>query len=226
MINRKFKVLSITMAAVMLMSVGAACTTVSTDASSSVPSETSIISGYSLVGGWTCPTSYRIDSYLKHVFEKGIMTGSDHSFKPALLLATKSSTGTDYCFLAVKTGATSSDKTYALIYINAAAKASNVTLLKTEPIALAGSWFYPDSCEVTEDIDYITKGATLEFMGSEYEAVAFLATRPASSNDFAVICKVIPNVEKAVCAYQVVIFNEDYSGLSTVGECQELNIGV
>ena len=225
MINRKFKVLSITMAAVMLMSFGAACTTVSTDASSSVPSETSIISGYSLVGGWACPGSYRIDSYLKNVFEKGIMTGSDHSFKPVLLLATKSSTGTDYCFLAVKTGATSSDKTYALIYINVASH-SNVTLLKTEPIALAGSWVYPDSCEVTEDIDYITKCATLEFMGSEYETVAFLATRPASGNDFAVICKVIPNVEKAVCAYQVVIFNEDYSGLSTVGECQELNIGV
>ena len=218
------KVVSIALTAATMASFIAACKTEEPTASYETIN-TSGLHGSGLIGGWNVPDSYDIDDKLQSVFDAGMSRSDDRNYKAIALLATDVVAGTNYCFLASKRGATSSDTTFALVYINENLNGES-WFVKAQPFELDGSWTYPESNKITDEAHYVIMKATVNLMGSNFEPVAYLGKRDTTMSDYAIVCKITPALDNPVSSFQVVYVSEDVSGNPTVYNCQELTIGL
>ncbi len=171
-----------------------------------------------MTGGWSMPVQNAVElpKDVKAGFDK--VAGKD--LVPVALVAQQVVSGTNDMILCRKgneyrmitlyrdlqgTSSITNDVPFVLTdYTNGGDK------LQTTP--LAGGWHTPSeltSIPLPDDAKTAFKNASLGFSGNNIESMALLGTQVVAGMNYAVLCRVTPDVENAVSTVQVIIIYSD-----------------
>lgn len=171
-----------------------------------------------MTGGWSMPVQNAVElpKDVKAGFDK--VAGKD--LVPVALVAQQVVSGTNDMILCRKgneyrmitlyrdlqgTSSITNDVPFVLTdYTNGGDK------LQTTP--LAGGWHTPSeltSIPLPDDAKTAFKNASLGFSGNKIESMALLGTQVVAGMNYAVLCRVTPDVENAVSTVQVIIIYSD-----------------
>ncbi|MCR5212622.1 MAG: hypothetical protein K6C41_08745 [Lachnospiraceae bacterium] len=171
-----------------------------------------------MTGGWNMPIQNAVElpKDVKAGFDK--VAGKD--LVPVALVAQQVVSGTNDMILCRKgneyrmitlyrdlqgTSSITNDVPFVLTdYTNGGDK------LQTTP--LAGGWHTPSeltSIPLPDDAKTAFKNASLGFSGNNIESMALLGTQVVAGMNYAVLCRVTPDVENAVSTVQVIIIYSD-----------------
>ena len=171
-----------------------------------------------MTGGWSMPVQNAVElpKDVKAGFDK--VAGKD--LVPVALVAQQVVSGTNDMILCRKgneyrmitlyrdlqgTSSITNDVPFVLTdYTNGGDK------LQTTP--LAGGWHTPSeltSIPLPDDAKTAFKNASLGFSGNNIESMALLGTQVVSGMNYAILCRVTPDVENAVSTVQVIIIYSD-----------------
>ncbi|MBQ3903264.1 MAG: hypothetical protein II745_07820, partial [Lachnospiraceae bacterium] len=171
-----------------------------------------------MTGGWSMPVQNAVElpKDVKAGFDK--VAGKD--LVPVALVAQQVVSGTNDMILCRKgneyrmitlyrdlqgTSSITNDVPFVLTdYTNGGDK------LQTTP--LAGGWHTPSeltSIPLPDDAKTAFKNASLGFSGNNIESMALLGTQVVAGMDYAILCRVTPDVENAVSTVQVIIIYSD-----------------
>lgn len=171
-----------------------------------------------MTGGWSMPVQNAVElpKDVKAGFDK--VAGKD--LVPVALVAQQVVSGTNDMILCRKgneyrmitlyrdlqgTSSITNDVPFVLTdYTNGGDK------LQTTP--LAGGWHTPSeltSIPLPDDAKTAFKNASLGFSGNKIESMALLGTQVVAGMNYAILCRVTPDVENAVSTVQVIIIYSD-----------------
>ena len=171
-----------------------------------------------MTGGWSMPVQNAVElpKDVKAGFDK--VAGKD--LVPVALVAQQVVSGTNDMILCRKgneyrmitlyrdlqgTTSITNDVPFVLTdYTNGGDK------LQTTP--LAGGWHTPTdltSIPLPDDAKTAFKNASLGFSGNNIESMALLGTQVVAGMNYAILCRVTPDVENAVSTVQVIIIYSD-----------------
>lgn len=171
-----------------------------------------------MTGGWSMPVQNAVElpKDVKAGFDK--VAGKD--LVPVSLVAQQVVSGTNDMILCRKgneyrmitlyrdlqgTSSITNDVPFVLTdYTNGGDK------LQTTP--LAGGWHTPSeltSIPLPDDAKTAFKNASLGFSGNNIESMALLGTQVVAGMNYAILCRVTPDVENAVSTVQVIIIYSD-----------------
>lgn len=171
-----------------------------------------------MTGGWSMPVQNAVElpKDVKAGFDK--VAGKD--LVPVALVAQQVVSGTNDMILCRKgneyrmitlyrdlqgTSSITNDVPFVLTdYTNGGDK------LQTTP--LAGGWHTPSeltSIPLPDDAKTAFKNASLGFSGNNIESMALLGTQVVAGMNYAILCRVTPDVENAVSTVQVIIIYSD-----------------
>ena len=171
-----------------------------------------------MTGGWSMPVQNAVElpKDVKAGFDK--VAGKD--LVPVALVAQQVVSGTNDMILCRKgneyrmitlyrdlqgTSSITNDVPFVLTdYTNGGDK------LQTTP--LAGGWHTPTdltSIPLPDDAKTAFKNASLGFTGNNIESMALLGTQVVAGMNYAILCRVTPDVENAVSTVQVIIIYSD-----------------
>ncbi len=171
-----------------------------------------------MTGGWSMPVQNAVElpKDVKAGFDK--VAGKD--LVPVALVAQQVVSGTNDMILCRKgneyrmitlyrdlqgTASITNDAPFVLTdYTNGGDK------LQTTP--LAGGWHTPTdltSIPLPDDAKTAFKNASLGFSGNNIESMALLGTQVVAGMNYAILCRVTPDVENAVSTVQVIIIYSD-----------------
>ena len=171
-----------------------------------------------MTGGWNMPIQNAVE--LPKDVKAGFEKVADKELVPVALIAQQVVSGTNDMILCRKgneyrmitlyrdlqgTSSITNDVPFVLTdYTNGGDK------LQTTP--LAGGWHTPTdltSIPLPDDAKTAFKNASLGFTGNNIESMALLGTQVVSGMNYAILCRVTPEVENAVSSVQVITIYSD-----------------
>ena len=171
-----------------------------------------------MTGGWSMPVQNAVE--LPKDVKAGFDKVASKDLVPVALVAQQVVSGTNDMILCRKgneyrmitlyrdlqgTSSITNDVPFVLTdYTNGGDK------LQTTP--LAGGWHTPSeltSIPLPDDAKTAFKNASLGFSGNNIESMALLGTQVVAGMNYAILCRVTPDVENAVSTVQVIIIYSD-----------------
>ncbi len=191
-------------------------------------------------GGWAVAEDVTVTEERLALFNKGLEELMGVSYVPVAYLGSQVVAGTNHVFLAQATvvypGALPA---CVLVYLyedlQGGVKLMNVADLPIvpqedgtlSPVAeqLMGGWYYPESAEITEDIQARLNKALEGLLGASYAPVANVGEQVVAGLNRCLLCQVAPVVPDAVPAYALVYVYEDLQGGGTLSRVIDLDVG-
>ena len=183
---------------------------------------------------WAIEENMEITSTHKAMFATAVGELDGYMYEPVALLATKSGSGTTYCFLSKGTVVTADPATsLKLTYIKLDDN-GNASFVKDEDIVLpgtgdgmsVGSWTNADSIEITDDIKAVVDEATETLTGATYVPVAYMGSQVVAGTNHAIFCKVVPSTAggNSDAAFAIVYIYEDLEGNCEITSTEDVDI--
>ena len=183
---------------------------------------------------WVAAENMEISSAYKGMFAEAVGQLDGYMYEPIALLATKTGSGTTYCFLSQGMVVTQNPVTsFKLTYINLDDN-GNASFVKDEDLVLPGAgdgmvvggWAYADSAEITDDIRAVVDKASETLTGAAYVPVAYMGSQVVAGTNHAIFCKIVPSTAGGNddATFAIVYIYEDLQGNCEITETSDVDI--
>ena len=183
---------------------------------------------------WETADIMEITSTQKGLFAEAVGQLDGYFYEPIAMLATKTGSGTTFCFLCQSTiVANDSVNILKLTYIKLDDN-GNASFVKDEDLLLpgagdgttVGSWAYADSPEITDEIRDVINKASETLTGAVYEPVAYLGSQVVAGTNHAILCKAVPSTSglEDKGSYVIVYIYEDLEGNCEITETTDIDL--
>ena len=183
---------------------------------------------------WVVEENMDITSTHRGMFAEATGELDGYMYEPVALLATKTGSGTTYCFLSKGTVVTQDPViSLKLTYIKLDDN-GNASFVKDEDLVLPGTgdgmvvggWAYAESAEITDDIKAVVDKASETLTGAAYIPVAYMGSQVVAGTNHAIFCKVTPSTAGGNddASFAIVYIYEDLQGNCEITETVDVDI--